>query len=44
MIHERIIKSLRVICRRKGHKRGLSLGGMSSSCHWKVSRAHAMTM
>ena len=40
IIHERIIKPLRVICRRSGRKRGVSLCGMSSLCHWKVGRAH----
>ena len=49
MIHERIIKPLRVICRRSGRKRGvslcgMSLSGMSSLCHWKVGGGHAMTL
>jgi hypothetical protein len=44
MIHERIIKPLRAICRRRGRKRGVSLCGMSSLCHWKVGGGHAMTV
>jgi len=44
MIHERIIKPLRVICRRSGRKRGVSLCRMSSLCHSKVGGGHAMTV